>query len=191
MKLIGSKASPYVRRIRIMLGGKSKDFENIDVFSPKGQERLLEFGPLRRVPILIDGDKTLFDSYLITEYLSGEKFSQDLKQRLFMVNEANDSGIHLLQFKRFGLDESWENNLSKSHQKRITDVLNIFNDRYENDKLKEEFEIEQQWLYCLLDWLEFREIIVWKDNHQHLTSFYNIHKDKDILKQTDPRSVNL
>jgi glutathione S-transferase len=69
MKIIGSYVSPYVRKVLACLQLKGLDYE-IDPITPflggDGFERL---SPLRRIPVLIDGDLTLCDSSVICAYL--------------------------------------------------------------------------------------------------------------------------
>ena len=69
MQIIGSYVSPYVRKVLACLALKGLDYE-IDPITPfyggDGFERL---SPLRRIPVLIDGDLTLCDSSVICAYL--------------------------------------------------------------------------------------------------------------------------
>lgn len=70
MKLIGSLTSPYVRKVRIVLGEKGIDheFTNDPPFSP--DTRVAQVNPLGKVPALImDDGYILFDSRVIVEYL--------------------------------------------------------------------------------------------------------------------------
>lgn len=70
MKLIGSLTSPYVRKIRIVLAEKKIDCEFV-VDSPWVEgNRITEFNPLGKVPVLVlDDGVTLYDSRVIAEYL--------------------------------------------------------------------------------------------------------------------------
>ena len=78
MLLIGSTASPFVRRIRILFPEISVEF--IDVFSDTGQSRLKSLGPIRKVPVLIDGDKKVFDSNIIYQYLTNKP--RDIEEQI-------------------------------------------------------------------------------------------------------------
>ena len=74
LKLVGSKASPYVRRIFLWLHQNNLQnkiaHEYVSVLTEEGQARLQELVPgIRRVPILLDDGKVVFDSYLILKYL--------------------------------------------------------------------------------------------------------------------------
>jgi len=70
MKLIGSYASPYVRKVRIVMAEKKLDYTFVleDVWSD--QTRIVDSNPLGKVPCLImEGGEALFDSRVIVEYL--------------------------------------------------------------------------------------------------------------------------
>lgn len=70
MKLLGSKTSPYVRKVRVVLAEKKLDvdFVNEDVWS--AQTTIADANPLGKVPCLImEGGEALFDSRVIVEYL--------------------------------------------------------------------------------------------------------------------------
>ena len=70
MKLIGSIARPYVRKVRVVMAEKKLDFEFVseDVWS--AQTTIGESNPLGKVPCLVmEGAEALFDSRVIVEYL--------------------------------------------------------------------------------------------------------------------------
>jgi glutathione S-transferase len=69
MKIIGSYVSPYVRKVLACLNLKGLDYE-IDPITPFfGDEAFEAMSPLRRIPVLIDGDLALCDSSVICQYL--------------------------------------------------------------------------------------------------------------------------
>ncbi|MBS0466680.1 MAG: glutathione S-transferase N-terminal domain-containing protein [Proteobacteria bacterium] len=70
MKLIGSTASPYVRKVRVVLAEKKLDyrFEEDNVWSP--DTAIASSNPLGKVPCLVmEGGEAVFDSRVIVEYL--------------------------------------------------------------------------------------------------------------------------
>ena len=69
MKIIGSYVSPYVRKVLACINLKDLDYE-IDPITPFfGGDDFDRLSPLRRIPVLIDGDVTLCDSSVICAYL--------------------------------------------------------------------------------------------------------------------------
>jgi glutathione S-transferase len=69
MKVIGGYVSPYVRKVLACLHLKGLDYE-IDPITPFfGDAEFERLSPLRRIPVLIDGDVQLCDSSVISAYL--------------------------------------------------------------------------------------------------------------------------
>jgi len=69
MRIIGSYVSPYVRKVLACLALKGLDYE-IDPITPfYGNDDFERLSPLRRIPVLIDGDLILADSSVICAYL--------------------------------------------------------------------------------------------------------------------------
>jgi len=69
MKIIGSYVSPYVRKVLACLALKGLDYE-IDPITPfYGNDDFERLSPLRRIPVLIEGDLTLCDSSVICAWL--------------------------------------------------------------------------------------------------------------------------
>jgi len=73
IRVIGSYVSPYVRKVLVFLETKGIDYE-IDPIAPfVGNEEFARLSPLRRVPVLVDGELVLTDSSVICQYLE-DKF---------------------------------------------------------------------------------------------------------------------
>lgn len=69
IRVIGSYISPYVRKVLVFLETKGIDYE-IDPIAPfVGNEEFARLSPLKRVPVLIDGELVLTDSSVICQYL--------------------------------------------------------------------------------------------------------------------------
>lgn len=69
LTIIGSFVSPYVRKVLACLNLKGLEYE-IDPITPfYGNEDFERRSPLRRIPILIDGDFSVSDSSVICAYL--------------------------------------------------------------------------------------------------------------------------
>ena len=67
--IIGSYVSPYVRKVLACMNLKNLAYE-IDPISPFfGNDEFQRLSPLRRVPVLIDGDFSISDSSVICAYL--------------------------------------------------------------------------------------------------------------------------
>ncbi|HEY5723398.1 MAG TPA: glutathione S-transferase family protein [Allosphingosinicella sp.] len=69
MKIIGSYVSPYVRKVLACIALKRLDYE-IDPITPFfGDETFERLSPLRRIPVLVEGEVILSDSSVICAYL--------------------------------------------------------------------------------------------------------------------------
>ncbi|HXR57716.1 MAG TPA: glutathione S-transferase N-terminal domain-containing protein [Burkholderiales bacterium] len=72
MKLLGSLASPYTRKVRVVLAEKKIEceFEKVDVTPPENSVNA--HNPLGKVPtLMLDDGTALFDSRVIVEFLDG------------------------------------------------------------------------------------------------------------------------
>lgn len=69
LKLISHKLCPYVQRAVISLTEKGVPFERIDIDLDNKPEWFLKISPLGKVPVLQVGDKVVFESAVILEYL--------------------------------------------------------------------------------------------------------------------------
>ncbi len=70
MKLIGSPASPYARKVRVVMAEKKLDYQYVieDVWAP--DSAINESNPLGKVPCLVmEAGEAVFDSRVIVEYL--------------------------------------------------------------------------------------------------------------------------
>jgi glutathione S-transferase len=67
--IVGSYLSPYVRKVLACLHLKGVDCSVDPIVPFYGDEEFARISPLRRVPVLIDGDVTIADSTVICEYL--------------------------------------------------------------------------------------------------------------------------
>jgi glutathione S-transferase len=67
--IVGNYLSPYVRKVLVCLELKGIAYE-VDHFVPFfGNDQFSKLSPLRRIPVLVDGDLALTDSSVICQYL--------------------------------------------------------------------------------------------------------------------------
>ena len=69
LRLISHKLCPYVQRAVIALTEKGVPFERIDIDLDNKPDWFLKISPLGKVPVLQVGDKAVFESAVILEYL--------------------------------------------------------------------------------------------------------------------------
>jgi glutathione S-transferase len=70
MKLLGSTASPYVRKVRVVMAEKKLEYTFVTEDVWAADTLIAESNPLGKVPCLVmEGAEALFDSRVIVEYL--------------------------------------------------------------------------------------------------------------------------
>ncbi len=70
MKLIGAVASPYVRKVRVVMAEKKLDYQFVPEDVWAADTTISQSNPLGKVPCLVmEGGEALFDSRVIVEYL--------------------------------------------------------------------------------------------------------------------------
>ena len=70
MKLIGSSASPYVRKVRIVMAEKKLDYRFLEEDVWAEDTTIATSNPLGKMPCLVmEGGEAVFDSRVIVEYL--------------------------------------------------------------------------------------------------------------------------
>lgn len=69
MLIIGNHVSPYARKVLVALALKGVEHEIDPIVPFYGTEEFTRVSPLRRIPVLIEGDLVLNDSTVICEYL--------------------------------------------------------------------------------------------------------------------------
>lgn len=72
MKLYEAVPSSNCDRVKIVLHEKGLDHETVRIDLQKGEQKNPEFlklNPYGKVPVIVDGDKVLFESCIINEYL--------------------------------------------------------------------------------------------------------------------------
>jgi len=70
MKLIGSKTSPYVRKVRVVLAEKGIAHNFVEENAWSVETTVPRFNPLNKVPALtLEDGESIYDSVVIVEYL--------------------------------------------------------------------------------------------------------------------------
>lgn len=125
--LIGSLTSPYVRKIRLLLYNIPHELRIVDYTKEDGNNYLKSVNPINKLPVLIDGEKTIYDSRVIYNYLSKKNNWRELsiaeENIVTMIDGAMDSSINLFVLARGGLDLENGNTYIKRQKERITAIL--------------------------------------------------------------------
>ena len=191
MQLVSTVASPYARRIRIWALENNCDLEliTLDIFSEQDRPSMISKNPARKIPILIDGDLTLSDSNSILRYLlektAQPKLTWPQENLLTTINACNDSLVEMVLCKRSGFDTHSDKLFFNLQNERIAETLSYLNTHLTDDEFKscESLNIS---LYCLLDWICFRELTDFSQ-YSALVSFHKHYSERQAAIDTNPR----
>ncbi|WP_336365670.1 glutathione S-transferase family protein [Marinobacter sp. C2H3] len=190
MKLIGSSTSPYVRRIRILLGEEPHEFVNLDIYG-EGRDELRRNNPALKIPMLEDDGQALFDSRIIARYLSARQnldpLTWDQENQLTLIDAANDSAVALLLSKRSGLNIDEDVLYFNLQRERIMTTLRTLAAQVDDGQF-DAWNYPAICLYCLVDWLDFRGLVDFSEAAS-LIAFRDQRRDNPWVAQTDPRQA--
>ena len=88
MALFSDAGDHYCQRVRIVLEEKGISSEIIDVNKNKLSDEILEVSPYATLPVLVDRDVDLYDSFTLMEYLD-ERFPHPPLLPVYPVSRAN------------------------------------------------------------------------------------------------------
>ncbi|WP_148864485.1 glutathione S-transferase family protein [Marinobacter fonticola] len=188
MKLIGSTTSPYVRRIRLLLGDDSYDFENLDIYG-KDREALRRNNPALKIPMIQDGGQDVYDSRVISRYVASKRedkpLSWDQENQLTLIDAVNDSCVTLLLSKKSGIDVDQDMMFYDLQRERIMMSMRTLAAMVDAGEFAE-WNYPAMCLYSLVDWMQFREVVDF-NGVESLVQFRDSNKDQPKVADTDPR----
>ncbi len=201
MKLIGSLASPYVRKVRIVMAEKKLDYEFVldDVWSPDSTISLSN--PLGKVPCLVMEDGgAMFDSRVIVEYLDtmspvGRLIPGSGRERASikcweaLADGVLDAGI-LVRLERTQRpaerqSDAWvERQLGKVRSGIGAMASGLGDHPY---CAARQFSLADIAVGCALGWISFRfPEITWRDDHPNLARLFERLSDRQSFRDTMP-----
>lgn len=191
MQLYGSTSSPYVRRIRVWCHEQSinYDFINLNIFDEQDRDTLVKLNPTRKIPMLKDGEQVIFDSNTIQRYLQHTfelaPLNWHQENQLSLINSCNDSLVEMLICQRSDFDTSEDRLFFNLQNERIKEVLAVLNQQVANKEFNA-FDYPEVSLYCLLDWIQFRELTD-LSVYPALVQWWHTHQERPSVVKNDPR----
>ena len=189
MQLLGSVASPFVRRLRLVLAEQQYQFVAINIFESEGRSVLVQHNPARKVPVLVDGEQHVFDSGVIYRYLANKlgmkALTWDQENILTTVNACCDSLVELLLCKRSGFDVSEDKLFFNLQHERVQATLEALEQHVRDGKFAQ-WDYLSMSLYTVIDWILFRELADLKP-FTALLQFRTEHLNQAMVAETDPR----
>lgn len=201
MKLIGALASPYVRKVRIVLAEKKLDYklELENVWDD--DSRIQESNPLGKVPCLVMEDgEAVFDSRVICEYLDtlspvGKLLPPSGRERAevrcweALADGLTDAAVQIRVEMMFHDEASRSQRLIDRQLRKITEGLRAMELGLD----------ERQWcagnrltladvaVTCSLGYLDFRYTeIAWREAHPNLARHFERMSARQSVADTVP-----
>lgn len=205
--LYGSITSPFVRRLRFLLHELGIPFELVDSLTDAGQSAMRTKNPIWKVPCVeIDG-QILWDSHTIIEYLSEKHGSTELttgagnpkllrnpqgaekwreKNLVTAADGCVESAINVFYLRKDGVEVDKVAYLVKQRA-RVESILTWLKTQLKDNYFTAEKKIglSELTLYCILDWLRFREMYpVLQD--PALKAYMDFHSKYPAFEATKP-----
>jgi glutathione S-transferase len=184
--LYGSKTSPFVRRIRILLENIPYDFKEVNIFEGQDAVDLNKINPINQIPVLVDGDNTIWDSRQVFNYLNSLHRFQNMdwqdENLLTAIDGAMSAGVALLLMKRSGIKIDEPLMYVQRQKERMESILDFLKPFIMDQGLKS-WDFHTISIYCFLDWALFRGMINIDTKPECLT-FLKKHKDRKIVTLT-------
>lgn len=189
MKLYGSLTSPFVRRLRLLLGNKSYEFIKLNITDSKDRAQLKEISPILKIPVMEIDKTNVWDSRQIFYALVAKGFHRNLttleENQLTAIDGVNDSLVQIFLIERSSIQLGPDNSYFKNNNERIELTVDYLEDQVKNG-LFDEWNYPSMALYSLVDWCEFRSRYNFKA-HKNIWDWYQNNSSKAFAKETDPR----
>jgi glutathione S-transferase len=203
MKLIGSLASPFVRKVRIVMAEKKLDyaFELDNVWSPETAISLSN--PLGQVPCLMMEDGSMMiDSRVIVEYLDtltpvckllpangNGRERADIKCWEALADGILDAGVAMRLERTLRPSEQRSDAWVERQKKKVTLGLAALSLRLGESPYcaGKNYSLADVAVGCALGWLSFRFAdIDWRGEHPNLARLYDKLAERQSFKDTVP-----
>ncbi|MDB5821991.1 MAG: Glutathione S-transferase [Herminiimonas sp.] len=202
MKLIGSLASPYVRKVRIVMAEKKIDHELVveNVWSP--DTTISMSNPLGKVPCLIMEDGgAMFDSRVIVEYLDtltpvGKLIPTQSRERAgvkcweALADGVLDAGILIRLEKTLRPAEQQSEQWVARQLGKVNAGLKAMSTGFADTTYcaGNQFTLADVAVGCTLGWLSFRfPEIAWREDYSNLGKLFDKLSERPSFKDTAPQ----
>lgn len=203
MKLIGSLASPYVRKVRVVLAEKKLDYQFVLENVWAADTTINQLNPLGKVPSLImeDGD-VLIDSRVMVEYLDtltpvckllppNGRERADIKCWEALADGVLDAAI-LVRLERTQRPPELQSEQWIARQMlKVQNGLEVVAARLGESPYCAgiHYSLADVAVGCMLGWLSFRfPEIAWRTSHPNLARLYDKLSERQSFKDTVPQA---
>ena len=184
MQLRSSPSSPFGRKVKMatfILGFDDKVTPILtDTLDPN--DSICEVNPLGKIPALEDGGTTFYDSRVIMEYLDAKAGGgkiipahgperYETLTRAALMDGILDAAILVIYERRMRPEDKYVESVVERQRGKIIRGLEVIaakNPSYSNGAMPDIGEIG---LACVLDYLDFRKQVNWRDHAPNLVSW--------------------
>lgn len=202
MKLIGSIASPFVRKVRVVMAEKKLDYVLIleDVWSP--DTTIQQSNPLGKVPCLVMEDGgAMFDSRVIVEYLDtltpvGKLIPPNGRERAevkcweALADGVLDAAV-LVRLERMQRPEVQQSpDWMKRQMEKVNAGLKAMSSGLKDTPFccGNHYTLADVAVGCALGWLSFRfPEIDWRTDYPNLSKLFDKLSERPSFKDTVPQ----
>ncbi|KAB2903105.1 MAG: glutathione S-transferase [Kofleriaceae bacterium] len=194
MKLYGTTTSPFVRRVRVVAAEVGAPYELVNTAPADGQAALRAISPIWKVPVAELGERIIYDSRVIIDWLTTFRGWGDLRPPRDRWREANllnaidgalESGIHLFYLRREGIDATTLP-YGKHEVGRMEAVFAWLGAELGKDGFGEDLGLPEVSLLCCLDWLDFREVYPTAKHDDLFGPLRAAYRERQSLAETRP-----
>lgn len=199
MQLIHSPASPFARKVRVVIHelGLQDRIDEIRVqTSPISQDpTLVRSNPLGKIPALVrDDGPTLYDSRVITRFLDtlagGNLYPAGRVWEVLTLEATGDgimdAAVAIVYERRFRDEAMHHEGIVEGHRDRVTRALDVLCDRWMSH-LEGRLDIGQIAVACALGYLDFRHgDMVWREGRPALADWYARFASRESMRATEP-----
>ena len=181
MKLFHSQSSPFVRKVKLAAHvlGFAGELELVETNTMDSDDPFRSVNPLGKIPVLKDGDTTLYDSRVIVEYLDAKAGGNKLipavgatrfetLTRVALMDGIMDAAILVVYEGRMRPEDKYVESFVAHQRGKIQRGLEKIAEstpEYRNGAMPDAGEIG---LACVLDYLDFRKQLNWRDHAANL-----------------------
>jgi len=203
MKLFHSPASPFVRKVVVLLHELEKSdsvtLETITTTAMASDEALKAANPLARIPALVRPDGvTLYDSRVITAYLNdlhaGGFYPQNAARWEVLTLEATgdgimDSAVSMVYETRLRPEEDRSQDWIEAQWVKIARSLDVLNARWMSH-LSGPVTMGHVSVGCALSYLDFRlDARGWRNGRDALAAWHATFAQRPSMQASQPPSA--
>lgn len=199
MKLLSADASPFGRKVRVLLH-EANLTEAVEIVSAtttplNTDPSVAAANPMGKIPTLIRSDApALYDSRVITRFLddyatSGFYPASRLWDTLTLEATADgimDAAVSITYERRLRPEELRSEDWMNAQWKKVSGAVSAINDRWMSH-LAGPMDIGHMAVACALAYLDFRHSDRnWREGHAELESWFAAFAERDSMKATAP-----